>query len=80
MHAGGGQFHLGDMIFQLFSFGFLFAIIFGVIFLFITLNKRSKERLELQRMQVNESTLIKEEIADLKTRLAKVESLLKEVD
>ena len=69
-----------DVIFQLFSFGFLALIIFAIVFLFRTVNKRSKEKIELQQKQVDENILLKQEISQLNGRLTKIETLLKEVD
>lgn len=46
--AAVGGFHIGDMIFQLFSFLFGIALVVGIVSLIVMVNKRNKR---LDRME-----------------------------
>ena len=83
MHLGGSQFHMGDIIFQLFGiFSMLvpIALLIFVIVMIVKFNRRGKESLELQKQQSLENALLKEELVELKKRVSKIEATLKEVE
>jgi len=83
MHVGGSQFHMGDIIFQLFAiFSMLvpIALLIFVIVMIVKFNRRGKESLELQKQQSLENALLKEELVELKKRVSKIEATLKEVE
>jgi len=83
MHLGGSQFHMGDIIFQLFAiFSMLvpIALLIFVIVMIVKFNRRGKESLELQKQQSLENALLKEELVELKKRVSKIEATLKEVE
>ena len=83
MHVGGSQFHMGEVIFQLFAiFSMLvpIALLIFVIVMIVKFNRRGKESLELQKQQALENVLLKEELSELKKRVSKIETTLKEVE
>lgn len=54
-------------------------VVFIIIFV-IKFNRRGKENLELQKQQVLENNLLKDELISLKNRVTELETILKSVE